>query len=65
MPALSIDEMTTTRTDGARQWLSFDPTTMTAAEAIARVSAHAPVRDLTIEEPEVEEIIRRIYSRET
>ena len=60
---LAVDGLTFVRVDGPRQWLSFDPATMTAAQAIARVSAHAPVRDLTIEEPEVEEIVRRIYSR--
>jgi ABC-2 type transport system ATP-binding protein len=62
VPPLDVDGLRAVRTDGPRQWLSFDPATMTAAEAIARVSAVAPVRDLTIEEPEVEEIIRRIYS---
>ena len=62
LPMLAIDGLTGVRVDGPRQWLSFDPATMSAAEAIARVSARAPVRDLTIEEPEVEEIIRRIYS---
>jgi ABC-2 type transport system ATP-binding protein len=65
LPALDIDGLTTVRCDGPRQWLSFDPASMTAAEAIARVSARAPLRDLTIEEPEVEEIIRQVYSRET
>jgi len=62
VPPLDVDGLRTVRVDGPRQWLSFDPAGMTAAEAIARVSAHAPLRDLTIEEPEVEEIIRRIYS---
>ena len=32
-----------------------------AADPIARVTAHAPVRDLTVREPDIEATIRRIY----
>ncbi|OLV17011.1 ABC transporter ATP-binding protein [Deinococcus marmoris] len=32
-----------------------------AAAPIARVTAHAPVRDITVKEPEIEATIRRIY----
>jgi viologen exporter family transport system ATP-binding protein len=34
---------------------------VTAAELIAAVSAHYRIRDLTIDEPEIEAIVRRIY----
>jgi len=61
---LRIDGLVTLRIEGPRHWLAFDQATMTAAEAIARVTAAVPVRDLAIEEPEIEEIIRRIYARE-
>ncbi len=35
--------------------------TTTAAELVARVAAMVPLRDLSIEEPDIEEIVRRIY----
>jgi ABC-2 type transport system ATP-binding protein len=49
------------RADGLRRWLRFRRADVTAAELIATVSARYPIRDLTIEEPEIEDIVRRIY----
>ncbi|MBI3973617.1 MAG: ATP-binding cassette domain-containing protein [Chloroflexi bacterium] len=49
------------RADGPRRWLSFNRADTTAAELIAHVAARYRLRDLTIEEPEIEAIIRRIY----
>jgi ABC-2 type transport system ATP-binding protein len=49
------------RADGLRRWLRFRRAEVTAAELIATVSARYPIRDLTIEEPEIEDIVRRIY----
>ncbi|BDT85670.1 ABC transporter ATP-binding protein [Nocardia cyriacigeorgica] len=46
---------------GVRQRLAFDAETTTAASLLAAVSARAEVRDLSIEEPEIEDIVRRIY----
>lgn len=61
LPALAIDGMVTVGVDGPRQRLTFDPALMTAAAAIAAVGAAAPVVDLTIEEPQIEDIIRQVY----
>lgn len=47
--------------DGMRQRLAFDAETTTAAQLLAAVSARAEVRDLSIEEPEIEDIVRRLY----
>jgi ABC-2 type transport system ATP-binding protein len=47
---------------GLRQRLAFDPDTVTAAQVLARVSEHGQVLDLAIEEPDVEEIVRRVYA---
>jgi ABC-2 type transport system ATP-binding protein len=46
---------------GPRVWLRFDRDTITAAALIAEVAARYHVRDLTVEEPEIEAIIRGIY----
>jgi ABC-2 type transport system ATP-binding protein len=49
------------RREGPRVWLRFDREQITAAELIAAVVARCPVRDLTVEEPEIEDVVRRIY----
>ncbi len=54
-------EATVVRVDGPRQWLRFDRRTTTAAAVIAAVTQAAPVRDVAIEEPDIEELIHRLY----
>lgn len=49
------------RREGPRAWLRFERDTTTAAALIAEVSARYPVRDLTLEEPAIEGIVRGIY----
>ncbi|NEW44023.1 ABC transporter ATP-binding protein [Nocardia cyriacigeorgica] len=46
---------------GVRQRLAFDAEATTAAYLLAAVSERAEVRDLSIEEPKIEDIVRRIY----
>jgi ABC-2 type transport system ATP-binding protein len=47
--------------DGLRQRLSFSPNETTAAEVLATVSGRVGVRDLTVEEPDIEDVVRRLY----
>lgn len=47
--------------EGARQRLAFDAEVTTAAQLLAEVSERAEVRDLSIEEPDIEDIVRRLY----
>ena len=49
------------KSDGPRHWFRFDRRETSAADLIAAVAAHYPVRDVAIEEPAIEEIVRRIY----
>jgi ABC-2 type transport system ATP-binding protein len=51
------------RSDGPRVAIRFDSRLLTAAAVIGRVVTHRSVRDLALEEPEIEEIIRGIYER--
>lgn len=48
---------------GLRQELSFDPKETTAAQVLAAVTARVGVRDLSIEEPDIEDVVRRLYAR--
>ncbi|WP_183097630.1 ABC transporter ATP-binding protein [Nocardioides pelophilus] len=47
---------------GLRQRLAFDAETTTAARVLAAVSERAEVLDLTVEEPDIEDVVRRIYA---
>jgi ABC-2 type transport system ATP-binding protein len=44
-----------------RQRLAFSPTQTTAARVLAEVSSRTEVRDLTLEEPAIEDIVRTLY----
>ena len=63
-PPLTVHGATVTRVEGPRQWLRFERATTTAAQVISTVVASARVRDVAIEEPEIEDIVRRIYEGE-
>ncbi len=60
-PALRIEGAQVVRVDGARQWLRFDRRTTTAADLVARVAVAADLVDLTVEEPDIEDVVARIY----
>lgn len=47
--------------DGLRQRLAFDPQRTTAARVLAAVAERAEVLDLSIEEPDIEDVVREIY----
>lgn len=61
-PPVDIAQTQTVRVDGARQWLRFSRNDTDAASVLAAAAAMAPVRDLSIEETPIEEIVRRIYT---
>ncbi len=50
------------RVEGPRQWLSF-PADASAAPIVGAVAAAYDVADLSIQEPDIEEVIRDLYSR--
>jgi len=63
-PPLQLTGASVVRTDGPRQWIRFRPADATAAQLVAAVSEQAPLVDLAIEEPDIEEVVRRIYTGE-
>lgn len=58
---VQLEGVDLTRRDGNRIWLAFDRDTISASEVIAQLTARYEIQDLTISEPEIEEIVRRIY----
>jgi ABC-2 type transport system ATP-binding protein len=62
-PPLTVPSATVVRVEGPRQWLRFSRGDTTAADVVASVVAQAAIRDLTVEEPEIEDVIRGLYER--
>jgi ABC-2 type transport system ATP-binding protein len=60
-PPIDVPGATVERVDGPRQWLRFRRENVTAAALIAAVAAKAAVRDLAISDPDIEDVVRRIY----
>lgn len=60
-PPLVIAGATVVRVDGPRQWLRFRRSDTTAAELVAAVGAQARLVDLSVEEPDIEDVVRRLY----
>lgn len=59
--ALGIEGAEQVKREGNRFWLRFNRDQISASQLIARVSSQYSVQDLTVEEPEIEGIISRIY----
>jgi ABC-2 type transport system ATP-binding protein len=62
-PPLVVDGATVVEIDGPRQWLRFDRSATTAAAVINAVVAQARVVDLAIEDPDIEDVVTKIYTR--
>ncbi|HRC77465.1 MAG TPA: ABC transporter ATP-binding protein [Kouleothrix sp.] len=58
---MSVPNAELVRREGPRAWLRFSREATTAAALIAEVAARYRVRDLTVEEPQIEAIVRGIY----
>ena len=61
-PPLVVPGATVVKVDGPRQWLRFRRGETSAAQVTAAVAAQAPLLDLAIEEPDIEDVVRRIYT---
>jgi ABC-2 type transport system ATP-binding protein len=61
-PPLAVDGARVVRVEGPRQWLRFRRDELTAAQLTAAVASRAPLVDLTVEEPDIEDVVRRIYA---
>ena len=61
-PPIEVPGAVVRRVDGPRQWLSF-PAEASAAPVVAAVAAAYDVADLSIQEPDIEDVIRELYSR--
>jgi ABC-2 type transport system ATP-binding protein len=60
-PPLEVDGARVVRVEGPRQWLRFKRAEMSAAQLAAAVAERAALVDLSVEEPDIEEVVRKIY----
>ncbi|GAB3213197.1 ABC transporter ATP-binding protein [Marinactinospora thermotolerans] len=60
-PPIEVAGATATRVEGPRQWLELSAN---PAEVIAAVSATHRIADLMLREPEIEDVVARLYRRE-
>ncbi len=49
------------RREGSRLWLTFRRDAISAPELIAAIAGRYPIRDLSLEEPDIEGVVRQIY----
>ena len=61
-PPIDVPGAVVKRVEGPRQWLSF-PAEASAAPLVAAVAASYDVADLSLLEPDIEDVIREIYER--
>ena len=61
-PALRLTTGTVVRAEGPRQWIRFDRRATTAAQVMSEVGERAAIRDLSIEEPDIETLIHEVYA---
>ncbi|MEU6894235.1 ATP-binding cassette domain-containing protein [Streptomyces sp. NPDC046557] len=60
-PPLEVPGARVVRVEGVRQWLAF-PAQASAAPLVAAVAAGYPLSDLSVREPDIEEVIARMYA---
>lgn len=61
-PPLVIDGMRPRRVDGPRQWISV-PAGHSVAELVIKTVTQYDVRDISVEEPAIEDVVTRLYTR--
>ena len=59
-PIEGVEGARTVRTEGPRQWLTF-PASASAAPLVAQIAAGYPLVDLSVREPDIEDVIARMY----
>ncbi|WP_374203438.1 ABC transporter ATP-binding protein [Streptomyces antimicrobicus] len=60
-PPIELPGTRTVKVEGPRQWLAF-PATASAAPLVAEVARRYPLVDLSVREPDIEDVIARMYA---
>jgi ABC-2 type transport system ATP-binding protein len=57
----AIPQARIARREGSRLWLTFRRDEISAPDLIAAIAGRYPIRDLSLEEPDIEGVVRQIY----
>ena len=60
-PPLDIPATEVIEVAGPRQWLRFDRRETSASQVVTAIVAQTTIRDVAIEEPEIEDMVRNLY----
>jgi ABC-2 type transport system ATP-binding protein len=60
--SLSVEGAEVIREEGRRKWIRFNRQEISASQLINRVSEKYEIKDLTLEEPEIDAMIRQLYA---
>ncbi|MFI7382993.1 ATP-binding cassette domain-containing protein [Streptomyces sp. NPDC049813] len=63
LPPLDVAFARVVKVEGARQWLAF-PADRSAAPLVAAIAERCPLVDLSVREPDIEDVIARMYARD-
>lgn len=61
LPPITVESARTVKVEGSRQWLAF-PAGRSAAPIVAEIAAGWPLTDLSVREPDIEDVIARMYA---
>ncbi|MDJ0379635.1 ATP-binding cassette domain-containing protein [Streptomyces sp. G-G2] len=61
LPPITVPGARVVKVEGPRQWLAF-PAAESAAPLVAAVAARYPLVDLSVREPDIEDVIARMYA---
>ena len=61
LPPIDVAGCRTVKVEGPRQWLAF-PAGASAAPLVAEVAERWPLVDLSVREPDIEDVIARMYA---
>jgi len=59
--SMSNGDLAVMEVDGPRVTIAFDRNAISAPEVLARAGTYGEVRDMSIQEPDIEDVIRRMY----
>ncbi|MGH4032722.1 ABC transporter ATP-binding protein [Actinomycetota bacterium Odt1-20B] len=63
LPPVRVESARVVKVEGPRQWLAF-PAGGSAAPLVARIAAEYPLVDLSVREPDIEDVIAKMYAEQ-